>query len=489
MIVMRRHAFSVICIVLALACENRAQVTPSAQQPSLAPPAPLHVADGHFVDPSGRVVILRGINLSGSSKVPPFLPIRDPSDLDPLVPLGFNVVRLLFTWEAFEPSPETYDLAYLQAVQTAAVAAYERGMYVIVDIHQDGFSRHASKGAGDGFPLWTVSLRGNPSKPDNGPDCKNWPVKMFTDRTTHRSFRDFFDNRNGVRAHYMAMLAEVSTAFASNQGVIGYDLMNEPWGDEREDLAPLYIEAATVIRSRDPDALIFVEGHITTNAGLQTDLPALPIEGMAYAPHYYHPQTILIGRWNGLASAMNRAFRNMTRKSQEWEVPLFLGEFGMAAEIGRTDAYIDAIYDRMDAALASGAQWNYTPDWNEERKDGWNQEDFNIIHRRDGRIRPNFAPRPYPRATAGVPLALQYDGPTVADPATSLSYTWNHNPAVGATEVFLPEAVFPTSSRVRVEPSESTVRRDYARQLLLISRPTPGPTRLSVIVPTYPSSP
>ncbi len=465
-----------LVLVVALATTTEGQVQPSPQSRSLAPPVPLRIEGGRFVDPGGRVVLLRGINLSGSSKVPPFLPIRDPSDLDPLVPLGFNVVRLLFTWEAFEPAPGDYDLAYLSAIQATATAAYERGLYVVVDFHQDGYSRHVSKGAGDGFPLWTISRRAERSTPNNGPRSKNWPVKMFTDASTHLSFRDFFANAGGVRSRYLAMVDRVAAAMAPLPGVVAYDLINEPWGDERTDLAPLYVDAAKTIRHQDPDALIFVEGHITTNTGLQTDLPNLPIEGMAYAPHYYHPQTILFGRWSGITLALNRAFRNMTQKSDEWEVPLFLGEFGMAADITNTDAYVDAIYDRMDAALASGAQWNYTPDWSEEHKDGWNAEDFNILDRRSGRLRPNHAPRPYPRATAGTPRAFQFGGPENA----RLEYTWDHNPSLGTTELFLPESVFPTSARVRVEPANAKARRDPERQLLLIDRREAGPTRVVV---------
>jgi hypothetical protein len=47
--------------------------------------------DGRFIrDELGRVRIFRGANVSGRSKLPPFLPFDDPASFDPLARWGWN---------------------------------------------------------------------------------------------------------------------------------------------------------------------------------------------------------------------------------------------------------------------------------------------------------------------------------------------------------------------------------------------------------------
>jgi endoglycosylceramidase len=425
------------------------------------------------------------VNLAGDSKVPPFHPSVGPGDLDRIERLGFNVIRLLFLWEAYEPSPGVFDESYLAAEMALAAEASRRGIYTIVDFHQDGFSRFASLGAGDGFPSWAVSPRGRLSTPDNGPECEAWPLKMVLDPTTHLSFSDFFDDSYGVRTRYLHMLSRVSSAFSTIPGVIGYDPINEPWGHERRELAPLYRDVTAVVRQSHPSAILFLEGHITTNTGLQTKLPRPDPESgpVAYAPHYYNPSTIVLRRWLGLTATMDNAFRHMTATAARWNSPLFVGEFGMDARVVGVGNYVDEVYDRLDASFASGAQWNLTPNWSPTLKDRWNGEDFNILDPATGQLRPNIRPRAYPRATAGAPVRFAFHRGDATGRPHEVEYHWLHRPDRGATELYLPPSLFPPDALVEVLSAPLAVvscRRDLARGLLLVRADRPSPVSIRV---------
>ena len=339
----------------------------------------LTVDGRYFRDSTGGVVILRGADVAGNSKVPPFKALTDPTtQLDPLPTWGMNVIRLLFTWEAYEGVKGTYDDAgYLAYYKSVVEAAGQRGIYVVVDFHQDAFSRYSLAGCGEGFPQWALPPTVTPATPDNGADCANWGQRQIGDADINTSWNDFYSDANGVRTAYLAMIARVATALSSETAVIGYDLLNEPLGDEPTQLAPLYSDAAAAIRAVDPKAILFVSPNGVTSAGEATKLPQPTFTNYCYAPHFYDPTVSLLKSWGGSDESIG--FGAMTGTATTWGVPLFLGEFGAPPDVDEVDGYMSAMAAQLNTALASGAQWAYTPGWTPTAKDGWDVEDFSIV--------------------------------------------------------------------------------------------------------------
>ncbi|AUM12836.1 cellulase family glycosylhydrolase [Ketobacter alkanivorans] len=405
-----------------------------------------------FVDSQGRVVILRGINVSGDSKVPPFIGVTDASQLDPLPQWGLNTLRLLFTWEAFEPLPCEYEEAYLQYYEQVTAWAAERGLYVIVDFHQDAFSRFSTGGCGEGFPAWAVHSSIRLREPRNDQSCESWGTRMLFDWGHHRAWHHFHRDSEGARSRFLAMVERVANRMAQHSNVIGYDVINEPWGTYSE-LLSLYEDAGRVIRKQDPSAMLFVPPHAFLSSGLIPNrIPRPGLDNFAYAPHYYDPIMITLKWWLGNSSV--GPLNVMWRQAEAWDVPMMLGEFGAPAGTRGGSAYIDQIYDWLDDRLASSAHWNYTPNWHPDTKDGWNHEDLSITgYQAAGAdnltLRDNFAVRPYPAATSGVPVSFRLS-------AEGLYYHWQHQPERGATELFIPPQWWEQGFQIELLPVDAS---------------------------------
>lgn len=237
--------------------------------------------DGPFLrDAHGRALILRGCNLSGSTKVP-FIPcgathlsssLGDPKHVSFIgrpFPIeeadehfrrlrrwGLLFLRFLITWEAVEhEGPGRYDRAYLEYLRAIVAKAGEHGLRLFIDPHQDVWSRATG---GDGAPDWTIDAAGmDPALfsktgaalvhavdfPDGGPPLPDmiWPTN-YTKLGAATMFTLFFGGntfapaaridgepaQDYLQRHYVASLVEVARALAGLDCVVGYGSMNEP---------------------------------------------------------------------------------------------------------------------------------------------------------------------------------------------------------------------------------------------------------------------
>ncbi|MGE0712087.1 MAG: cellulase family glycosylhydrolase [Planctomycetota bacterium] len=206
---------------------------PVAVLPVLArPPAQLwgrlSVSGRRIVDPLGREVVLRGVN--AGSKQAPFLPLHDDAAAAALArATGGNLVRLYVAWRALEPAPGRYDAAYLDAVVAAVRRFRAAGLYVLVDLHQDVWGGPVT---GHGAPDWATLAAGE--KPLKLPAGASWQLR-YADRRVYRSFEALWSNQpvpatgRGLADHYAAAWAALAARLRGEEGVVGYDPINEPF--------------------------------------------------------------------------------------------------------------------------------------------------------------------------------------------------------------------------------------------------------------------
>lgn len=236
----------------------------------------IHLDGRNFKDEDGRTLMLRGVNLGGSSKVPllpngatwnkqgfydhrnvsfvgrPF-PLADADEhFSRLRAWGFTFLRFLVTWEAIEHAgPGIYDEAYLDYVRAVVEKAAGYGIQMFVDPHEDVWSRFSG---GDGAPGWTLEAAGFDLKKihptgaailhqeygDPFPRMV-WPTNnnklaAATLFTLFFAGNDFAPQLkvNGesiqeyLQRHYIDSVKQVAQRLRGLPNVVGYDTLNEP---------------------------------------------------------------------------------------------------------------------------------------------------------------------------------------------------------------------------------------------------------------------
>jgi len=160
---MKRGVYLIVFVSLLLSCSKKMDF-----EKRRLPKVRTYL--NYLKDEYGRYVFLHGVNVSGSDKFPvnedpcmteggpcqftlgkvvpsyvgkPF-PLEDADrHFKQLRELGFNVIRLTLNWEGIQPvSPDDFDEEYLDYIQKIVEKANEYNIYVLLDMHQDMFSRH-----------------------------------------------------------------------------------------------------------------------------------------------------------------------------------------------------------------------------------------------------------------------------------------------------------------------------------------------------------
>jgi len=230
-----------------------------------------------IADAMGRSVILRGVASGGlmdywsgsdpaTLRPAPFFP-SDPAaydnrcppnsadvwqpplcrnDLSEMRALGFDVVRLALSWSLLEPQPGKYDQRYLDRIAQVVGWADQEGMYVILDMHENAYTRYLARPSPPPLPGGTpTSLNQLSGAPPWAVITDFWPSEVFFGQrelnpAVFAAFNSFWLNRqvagpagqapgNGLQDHYMGALAALVRRFKDSSTVAGYGIFNEPW--------------------------------------------------------------------------------------------------------------------------------------------------------------------------------------------------------------------------------------------------------------------
>ncbi len=240
----------------------RAILTAGAVLAALLAPASAHAREtGQGVPPltdrHGRVLTLRGWNIEDKThRGDEALSGITERHLRDLRAQGFGFARLLVFWDDLEPRPGQYSRGYLRKIERVLDWAHRHDVQVVIDAHQDVFGPAFGH---RGIPEWATRTDGLPFTPH--PD--DWFAEYF-EPAVQRAFTHLYEDADLRRAQ-SAMWRTLAARFARHPAVFGYDLINEPMGEqrpgedlpsaarriERDQLTPMYNRLADAVRSAD----------------------------------------------------------------------------------------------------------------------------------------------------------------------------------------------------------------------------------------------
>lgn len=415
-------------------------------------------SDGtHFRDDQGRAVLLRGVNARvegvfdvtfddgriALEEIPPLTA----EDCARMRDLGFNVLRLPVNWSGVEPERDRYDSAYLLAVDAAVECAGGAGLFVLIDLHQDAYSKEIGE---DGAPLWAIQPP--PEMLLEGP-----LVDLAARRTSPQvmaAFATFFDPADpaGLQAEFIDMIAHVAARYAGDEAVVGFEIFNEPVTGAAE-LYPFTFAAAAAVRDAAPGKLVFFEPPAIRNLldfQPPSDVP-FPVAGGVYAPHIYtyafadpdnHLATLTI-------EDLRPSIDNARAEAIAWQTPLFIGEFGIGPTATNATLYIRYQLDLQDEYLASSTFWL----WKEESQGLWGLFDRTMTGWAERPLMIEAVSRPYAERIAGTPDAMTWTGGLV---------TLRYHDAIDAPSViYVPDRFIPGDASCNGAPVETAVDGRY----------------------------
>lgn len=291
---------------------------------------------------------------------------RAPDRIAPIAPdlfarvraIGLDSIRLPVFWEAIEPAPGRYSERYLRVLRRQVEAARSAGLHVVVDMHQDVFGEAFGFA---GFPAWACD-------PRHSRACRprsTWFLS-YLEPGVMAAFDRLWSDRGLIDA-----LARAWTCLAETlrgAGVLGYELLNEPfWGSrtpaelERDVLPGVYARLIDAVRAGDPDPLVFLQPTPWCNLGFSTALVRPDRDRLVYAPHFYPPAVEIGLGYGGDRDALARHLDTVVANAARLRMPCVIGEVGVRRDVPGAEHYLEDVYTLLRERALGAFYWDLGP--------------------------------------------------------------------------------------------------------------------------------
>eukprot|EP00005_Dracoamoeba_jomungandri_P000139 CAMPEP_0174253230 /NCGR_PEP_ID=MMETSP0439-20130205/2606_1 /TAXON_ID=0 /ORGANISM="Stereomyxa ramosa, Strain Chinc5" /LENGTH=525 /DNA_ID=CAMNT_0015334145 /DNA_START=19 /DNA_END=1596 /DNA_ORIENTATION=- len=448
-----------------------------------------------FEDSEGRVRVFHGVNVV--YKIFPWHPSNHsfdpnnslaPIDIKRLAEWGFNVVRLGVMWPGVEPLRGQFNVTYLSVIRDIISHLASYGIYTIVDFHQDVYSRQF---CGEGFPDW-ATLTDDDTKPfaepiapelpvdpsNNYPnltDCldRDFTLYYFSSKVSN-AFQNLYDNKYSLQDSFVGYWREVVKSMKETTGILGYELINEPWaGDiykdplllvpgyaDSKNLAPLYHNLQKAIRDIDDQRIIFFE-DATTDVPWKTGFtPETTPGGVEYDDRQALSYHIYCGPSDSGGNPTNLFLCDaelLYFYDQAMAALKTLGTGGFMTEFGGVgNATVGAkmlkfLTDLADKYLQSWTYWQFKF-YHDLTTDTGSGESFYDENGKLQKEKVKMLSRSYAQAIAGVPLSQSFDTDT-----SLYRLSFSLDPSISApTVVYINEQYYyPNGFSVTTQPPGS----------------------------------
>jgi hypothetical protein len=422
-------------------------------------------------DSAGRQVLLRGVNVNQlvdygqpDKSKPTIRPLAEGDYAQMASAYGFDVQRLNLSWSALEPAPGQFSQAYIARIRQAVNWAAGHGIYTVLDMHQDTYSKYVTAAPGtacrlgatpefgnDGAPAWATMTGGAKGCGFQGRDLSP---------NVEQSFTNLYDNTGGIGDQFAAAWGTLAHAFAGDTAVAGYDLLNEPGPGNSPGvtsaplLGRLYQQAITGIRAAESGSggfhhLVFFEPSIlwsglgldvTPPAGFSTD------PGLVFSPHLYS-QSITMDQGLGVTLVtIEQGYALAERTAAAYGVPLWSGEWGWFGSQAAVGGPFDKFLNAQNAGQLGSAIWVWKKACGDPQSSPGDTAEggINLYSCRTGKDLPSPAfqttalDQAYPRSAPGRLTALS-SSPTGVDLRLAGAGT-------GVLDVWIPGTGKPTGS-------------------------------------------